>query len=104
VPPMINTAHPDIALVHDKVQAAIDRAEGRKPATDTAQASPGTSTDTSTDTSTEAPATGGGAAQGGGGSTTPTTPANPPSVTGGSLGSLSQGYAANQSEDLGAVC
>jgi hypothetical protein len=25
-------------------------------------------------------------------------------VTGGSIGSLSQGYAANQSEDLGAVC
>ncbi len=26
------------------------------------------------------------------------------SVTGGSIGSLSEGYAANQSEDLGAAC
>ena len=34
----------------------------------------------------------------------PTTPTPPPAVTGGSLGSLSTGYAANQSEDLGAVC
>ena len=36
--------------------------------------------------------------------TSPTTPSDPPAVTGGSLGSLSTGYAANQSEDLGAVC
>ena len=34
----------------------------------------------------------------------PATPKAPPSVTGGSIGSLSEGYAANQSEDLGAVC
>jgi hypothetical protein len=34
----------------------------------------------------------------------PATPSTPPAVTGGSLGSLSTGYAANQSEDLGAVC
>ena len=31
VPPMINTANPDIALVQEKVAAAIARAEGRKP-------------------------------------------------------------------------
>ena len=32
------------------------------------------------------------------------TPAAPPSMTGGSLGTLKDGYAANDSEDLGAVC
>jgi polyisoprenyl-teichoic acid--peptidoglycan teichoic acid transferase len=101
VPPMINTAHPDIALVQQKVQAAIARAEGQKPATDTAEAAP----ETSTETSTQAPATGDGAAtQGGGASTTPPPATTPPSVTGGSLGSMKDGYAANQSEDLGAVC
>ena len=31
VPPMINTAHPDIALVQQKVAAAIAKAEGDKP-------------------------------------------------------------------------
>ena len=41
VPPMINTAHPDIALVQQKVAAAIARAEGDKPpAQETAEAAP----------------------------------------------------------------
>jgi LCP family protein required for cell wall assembly len=105
VPPMIDTANPDIELVHAKVAAAIARSEGRKPdvAAGTAEAAP--------EPATEAPAgaDGGGdsaAPQDGGTSTpaAPTTPEAPPAVTGGSLGSLSTGYAANQSEDLGAVC
>ncbi len=97
VPPMIDTAHPDIALVQQKVADAIARAEGREPAGDTAEAAP------------EAPAPSEGTAATPAAPPTPTptptpTPAAPPSVTGGSIGSLSQGYAANQSEDLGAVC
>ncbi|WP_235529692.1 LCP family protein [Nocardioides sp. Soil774] len=102
VPPMINTAHPDIALVQQKVAAAIARAEGQKPATEapaeTAEAAPA---EDSGDAATEAPAAGsGGAAT----PVAPATPTTPPAITGGSLGSLSTGYAANQSEDLGAVC
>jgi polyisoprenyl-teichoic acid--peptidoglycan teichoic acid transferase len=102
VPPMIDTAHPDIALVQQKVAEAIARAEGRTPVADTAEAAP----DTSVDTGSEAPATEEPAADGGTASApaAPTPPATQRPVTGGSIGSLSQGYAANQSEDLGAVC
>jgi LCP family protein required for cell wall assembly len=101
VPPMINTAHPDIALVQQKVQAAIDRSEGIKPAPKTTEAAPAPAPESTGADTSEAPA-----ATGGGASTpaAPATPAAPPSVTGGSLGSLSEGYAANESEDLGAVC
>jgi LCP family protein required for cell wall assembly len=99
VPPMINTANPDIALVQQKVAAAIARAEGQKPVVETAEAA-------------DAPAAEAPAADAGDSATpaapatpsAPTTPTPPPAVTGGSLGSLSTGYAANQSEDLGAVC
>ncbi|WP_344008307.1 LCP family protein [Nocardioides lentus] len=69
VPPLINTAEPDIELVQNRVQNAIDRAEG-KPAPKPSRKR----------------------------TTTPTT------MTGGSLGSMSDGYAANQAEDLGATC
>ena len=57
VPPMINTAHPDIALVQQKVAEAIARAEGRKPATDTAEAAPDAERPAPTPTGSEAPAT-----------------------------------------------
>ena len=40
VPPMINTADPDIALVQQKVADAIARAEGRAPKPETAEAAP----------------------------------------------------------------
>ncbi|WP_395656147.1 LCP family protein [Nocardioides sp.] len=68
VPPMIDTAHPDIKLVRAKVAAAIDHAEGNGSA-----------------------------------------PAAPKkhknaTVTGGSIGSLSSGYAANEAEDLDTAC
>ena len=69
VPPMINTAKPDITVVRAKVAQAIDRAEGDAPA---APRKKGRNVDTT--------------------------------VTGGSLGSLSTGYAANESEDLDAAC
>jgi LCP family protein required for cell wall assembly len=99
VPPMINTANPDIALVHEKVAAAIAKAEGQAPAPapETVEAAP----DTTEATAPEAPAATGGAAPA---PAAPATPKAPPSVTGGSVGSLSEGYAANESEDLGAVC
>ncbi len=70
VPPMINTAEPDIDLVHGKVQAAIEKAEGS--AEDAPRAKPKK------------------------GSTS--------AVTGGSVGSLSEGYAANQAGDLSSAC
>ncbi|MEZ0579235.1 LCP family protein [Nocardioides sp. MH1] len=66
VPPMINTADPDIDLVQRNIQLAIDRSEGDAP------------------------------------------PAKKHKkkgvVTGGSVGSLSDGYAANESDDLSASC
>ncbi|MBZ5737350.1 LCP family protein [Nocardioides mangrovi] len=68
VPPMINTADPDIKLIKSKVAQAIDRAEGTADA-------PGKAKKHANST-----------------------------VTGGSLGSLSSGYAANESEDLDAAC
>ncbi len=72
VPPMINTADPDIDLVREKVAEAIDRAEGDAPAS----------------------------------TTTPKKKRSgqPPAMTGGSIGSMSEGYAANESSDLGSVC
>lgn len=69
VPPMINTADPDIKLVRAKVAQAVERAEGDAPA--------GSGKKARKDGAT---------------------------VTGGSLGSLSKGYAANESEDLDAAC
>lgn len=91
VPPMINTANPDIALVQTRVQAALDRSEGIKPAPATTEAAPAeTPAETFAETPTQAP-------------TTP-APVEPQPVTGGSLGSMSEGYVANESEDLGAVC
>ncbi|WP_231482443.1 LCP family protein [Nocardioides sp. URHA0020] len=73
VPPMINTADPDIPLVRHKVTQAIDRAEGKAPAKKAkAKAKPSGEQATV--------------------------------VTGGSLGSKSTGYAANDADDLGSAC
>jgi polyisoprenyl-teichoic acid--peptidoglycan teichoic acid transferase len=68
VPPMINTADPDIALIKSKVAQAIDNAEGTGDAPAKAKK--------------RANAT----------------------VTGGSIGSLHDGYAANESSDLDTAC
>jgi LCP family protein required for cell wall assembly len=67
VPPMINPAEPDIALIKDKVEKAIDQAEGTAPPPTTRKKAPDT-------------------------------------VTGGSIGSRDEGYAANEAEDLGTAC
>ncbi len=68
VPPMINTAEPDIELVKSKVADAIDRAEGDAPATDGKKKR------------------------------------KQQPVTGGSYGSLGDGYAANEADDLESAC
>lgn len=70
VPPLVNTADPDIELVHRKVADAIAKAEG------TAEAP----SDKVRKKVAEAP------------------------VTGGSVGSLAEGYAANKAGDLAAAC
>jgi LCP family protein required for cell wall assembly len=69
VPPLVNTADPDIKLIQRKVRATIEASE--HPAAHTAHHH-----------KKKAPAT----------------------VTGGSIGSLSTGYAANDSTDLAASC
>jgi LCP family protein required for cell wall assembly len=76
VPPLVNTADPEIPLIKQKVVQAIDRAEGQAPAS--------------------------AAKRGAGSGTAPKAGDN--TVTGGSVGSLSKGYAANQSDDLGSAC
>ena len=65
VPPLVNTADPDIGLIHRKVAAALATSE--HPAAHHHREVPST-------------------------------------VTGGSIGSLQDGYAANDASDLGAVC
>lgn len=77
VPPMINTADPDIKKIRSAVRRAIDRAEGKAPASS-------------------------GTAKAGGAQAS--QPGADAPVTGGSLGSLKEGYAANQAEDLAAAC
>lgn len=69
VPPLVNTADPDVDEIHDLVALAIDRAEGDAPAPAPKKKKPA-----------------------------------PTGTTGGSIGSLAEGYAANQSADLGASC
>jgi LCP family protein required for cell wall assembly len=66
VPPLVNTADPDIALIHRKVAEAV-AASGHPVAHHRQKKAPA-------------------------------------AVTGGSIGSLKSGYAANDSNDLGAVC
>jgi LCP family protein required for cell wall assembly len=90
VPPAIVTAHPDIAKVRQMITTAIDRAEGVKPARRTAPAAAPTTTSATTATSN--PSGGSGSGQ------------QPEVVTGGSIGSLKTGYAANQSDDLASAC
>src|SRR3954451_7497293 len=87
VPPAFDTYQPNAHLIHEKVAEAIDKAEGHAPkkADDTVVDSSGT----------------GGSAKGGGKAKGPKTPAV---VTGGSVGSLHDGYAANESSDLDSAC
>jgi LCP family protein required for cell wall assembly len=103
VPPMVVTAHPDIATIRRMVNTAIARAEGQTPQP---QDQPQTE-DAAPPATSEAPAST--PADAGTPAADPTrspdpTPAPPEVVTGGSVGNLSDGYAANQADDLGAAC
>lgn len=87
VPPLVNTFSPDMDVVRAEVEKAIRKAEkGPKPKK-------------STTATTGAPATAepSGASEPGAGT-------GEQKVTGGSVGSLKDGYAANQSDDVAAVC
>ncbi len=86
VPPMVVTAHPDIRKIRKLVNNAIARAEGRKVESEPKPASADPANPANP-----------GASQ----SPEQTTPE---AVTGGSVGTLSDGYSANQADDLGAVC
>ncbi len=74
VPPMISTGDPDIDKIHAAVKKAINRSEGDVPK----KAAPKKSA-------------------------TPQDP-TPHGTTGGSIGNLKQGYAANQAENLSSAC
>jgi polyisoprenyl-teichoic acid--peptidoglycan teichoic acid transferase len=75
VPPLINTGSPDIDLVHERVQQAIEKSESRgEPQAEPKRKHKG-------------PAGAGTSA-----------------TTGGSIGNLTDGYAANQAEDLSSAC
>jgi polyisoprenyl-teichoic acid--peptidoglycan teichoic acid transferase len=76
VPPMINTGHPDIGKIHETVRTALTPKKAKK--------APATQAGSTPRASTGAPA-----AQG---------------TTGGAIGSLHSGYAANQADDLGSAC
>jgi hypothetical protein len=76
VPPLINTAHPDIARIHQTVRAALAPKKAKKPAAATAgKAAPRS-----------------------------TAPPTHQGTTGGAIGNLHSGYAANQADDLGSAC
>jgi LCP family protein required for cell wall assembly len=74
VPPMINTGRPDIAKIHDTVRAALAPKTAKKPATKPSTAKPAHPVTSNQGT------------------------------TGGAIGSLHSGYAANQADDLGSAC
>ncbi len=79
VPPLVNTAEPDVDLIHERVQQAIERSQARG---DGETASAGKKPRRPT-----------------GGAGAPSAP-----TTGGSIGSLAEGYAANDAEDLASSC
>ena len=82
VPPMFDTYEPDAKLIRSKVAETVDAAEGDAPKAEPA------SDDGSADAK---PAK-------------TKKPKQPEAVTGGSVGSLGDGYAANESQDLDAAC
>lgn len=79
VPPLVNTAQPDIAVIHERVQQAIDKSAAR-----------GESDGEVVEAAKPKPKPASGA------------PAQP--MTGGSIGSLAEGYQANDAADLSSAC
>jgi hypothetical protein len=86
VPPLVNTGNPDIDLIQAKVAEAIDRSEGDYKAPEASEPAADAAGETKA------------------GKPKKDKPKPPSVVTGGSVGSLSQGYAANQAEDLDSAC
>ena len=74
VPPLVNTAAPDIDLIQGRVAAAVERSESRGDGSSPSRREP------------------------------PVGATTRPVTTGGSIGSLADGYAANEAEDLSTVC
>jgi polyisoprenyl-teichoic acid--peptidoglycan teichoic acid transferase len=81
VPPAIVTAHPDLHKIRSMITTAIDRSEGKKAPKKAPAPKPSGSDGGSSGQSSEHQV-----------------------VTGGSIGSLKTGYAANQSDDLASAC
>jgi len=81
VPPLINTADPDVPLIQERVQAAIDRSAARENGEGEARRA----------TQRKKADSAGGGASG-------------PATTGGSIGSMSKGYAANDAANLSSAC
>jgi anionic cell wall polymer biosynthesis LytR-Cps2A-Psr (LCP) family protein len=79
VPPLVNTARPDVALIQERVQQAIARSQTRGEG------------------ETAGPRKKAGRPSGGTGA--PSAP-----TTGGSIGSLADGYAANEATNLSGAC
>ena len=92
VPPLFDTYEPNAKLIKQKVAEAIDTAEGDAPKKDETAADAATddASDSASGTKADKPKK-------------PKPPADQP-VTGGSIGSLHDGYAANESQDLDAAC
>ena len=90
VPPVFDTYQPNAHLIHQKVAEAIDAAEGKAPKK---------TSDTVVDSSGS-----GGAATGKAGRQAGQGSEDPGGGDGGSIGSLHDGYAANESQDLDSAC
>lgn len=90
VPPAVNTADPDMDVVHQMIAAGI--------AGDTAEEPPAAPT---TDAAAGSGGSGSGSGSGGSGGG---EAAAPDTVTGGSIGSRDEGYSANETSDLGSAC
>jgi LCP family protein required for cell wall assembly len=73
VPPMISTGDPDIDKIHETVEKAIDKSEGKKSGTTASKAAK-------------------------------RAPAPSSGTTGGSIGNIREGYAANQATNLSDAC
>lgn len=102
VPPLVNTGNPDMDVVHAAITEAIEHSENPPaPAKKTGDGGKSGTGQSGGDQS------GGGQGEGGQtGSSQAETPAGsePETQTGGSVGSLKNGYAANQTDDVAAAC
>jgi LCP family protein required for cell wall assembly len=95
VPPLVDTAEPDIALVRDRVRTALERSASRREGVVGAAAhsdDAGGAEDAAGADGTAAPRKQARGAQPG------------PATTGGAIGSMAEGYAANDAEDLSSTC